>query len=297
MPTVDVLLVCYNQEGFIERTLRSVLAQRTTFDYRVVVADDCSKDGTIDIIKRMEQESGKEFVYLDRSTNLGISANYFRSFNACDSKYVAVMEGDDLWIDEYRLQKHIDFLEAHEDYVMSFNKLVVVNSDNESHVQPNFEDEDYDLGYHTVDGNILAESNVIGNFSACVYRTECLKKIDREIFMNGYDWIVNLKMSQFGKICCFLQPQSVYRLHSNGVWSRMSHADQLRDVIEAIERYDKLTDYQYSESFRKHSYKLKAELCAVERGEISGDQKRSPFSVVMNELRAFVSRLIAFVQK
>ena len=218
MATVDVLLVCYNQEKFIERTLRSVLSQKTTFDYKIVVADDCSKDATIDIIKRLEKESDKEFVYLDRNTNLGISANYYRSFNACDSKYVAVMEGDDLWIDEYRLQKHIDFLESHEDYSMTFNKIVTVTSDNLIHVQPNFEDEDYDLGYYTVDGEMLVSSNVIGNFSACVYRKENLNKVSKEIFMNGYDWIINLKMSQFGKMCCLLQPQSVYRIHTSGVW-------------------------------------------------------------------------------
>ena len=297
MATVDVLLVCYNQENYIERTLGSVLSQKTTFDFRVVVADDCSKDGTIDIIKRMEKESGREFLYLDRSVNLGTSANYLRSFNACDAKYVAVMEGDDLWIDDYRLQKHIDFLESHDDYVMSFNKIVVT-SDDDTHVQPDFEDENYDLGYHEVDGDMLAENNIIGNFSACVYRTEYVKKIDKEIFMSGYDWIVNLKMSQFGKICCLLQPQSVYRLHSGGVWSRMSRAEQINDILKAIEKYDQLTDNQYTDSFKKQSRILKAELCSIERdGKNADGEKKGALTTMKNEIRYFISRLIAFVQK
>ena len=305
MAKVDVLLICYNQEQFIEKTLRSILSQKTDFEYRVVVADDCSKDSTIEIVKNIEKESRKNFIYLDRSRNLGISENYYRSFNSCNSKYIAVMEGDDLWIDEYRLQKHVDFLESHIDYSMSFNKIVVTTSDNHTHIQPNFEKENYEEGYYTVDGDTLASSNVIGNFSACVYRTEYLKKIDKEIFMNGYDWIINLKMSQFGKICCFLQPQSVYRLHSNGVWSGMSHVDQLKDVINAIEKYDRLTNYEFSNSFKKHSSRLKAELHTIERDQRVNesapiDKNNKPtnaMTIVINEIRAFISRMIAFVRR
>ncbi len=301
MALVDVLLVCYNQEKYIEKTLRSILSQKTTFDYRVVVADDCSKDNTVNIIRRIEKECGKEFTYLDGSTNLGISGNYYRSFNSCDAKYVAVMEGDDYWIDEYRLQKHVDFLETHEDYSMSFNKIVVTTSDNHSHIQPVFDDEDYDKGYYKVDGNILAGSNVIGNFSACVYRAALLKTIEKEIFMNGYDWIVNLKMAQMGKICCLLQPQSVYRLHAGGVWSRMSRIDQIKDVLDAIERYDRLTDYEFTDSFKKHSSILKAELCSIEinkKPETPEEQKpMGAIALIKCELRIFILRLIAFVRR
>lgn len=306
MAVVDILLVCYNQEQFIEKTLYSVISQKTNFEYRVIVADDCSKDNTINIIKKIDDETNIEFVYLDRSTNLGISNNYYRSFNQCGSKYVAVMEGDDLWIDEYRLQKHIDFLEAHPDYSMTFNKIVTVTDDNNIHIQPDFKDEDYDRGYQTVDGNMLALSNVIGNFSACVYRTDYLKKIDKEIFMEGYDWIVNLKMSQLGKICCFLQPQSVYRIHVNGVWSGMSRIEQLKDTINAIKKYDQLTDYEFTESFKIHSNRLKAELYSRERYDKKsesgnpGDENskpRSAITLIMNEIRAIVSRLITLVQR
>ncbi len=300
MAFVDVLLVCYNQERYIEQTLRSVLSQKTTFDYRIVVADDHSLDDTMDIIRKVEKESGREFTYLDNSKNLGISANYYRSVNACDAKYVAIMEGDDFWIDEYRLQKHIDFLEARQDYSMSFNKIQVVTSDNKSHIQPMFEDEYFDKGFYRVDGKMLAMSNVIGNFSACVYRTELLKKLDEEIFMNGYDWIINLKMAQMGKICCMLQPQSVYRLHAGGVWSRKSRTEQIEDVLDAIERYDKLTDYEFTDSFKKHSSILKAELSSIENGGIQANSDQKPqgaVALIKCEMRMFLLRLIAFVRR
>ncbi len=62
---LNVLLVCYNASEFIEECVNSILMQKTDFDFNVIVADDCSTDDTLEKIKRLDESSAVEFVYLE----------------------------------------------------------------------------------------------------------------------------------------------------------------------------------------------------------------------------------------
>ena len=75
---LDILIISYNQEQYIAQAVESILMQRVSDDVqvRVIVADDCSKDNTLEIIKSYEEKSPFPFVYLAADTNLGISKNY-----------------------------------------------------------------------------------------------------------------------------------------------------------------------------------------------------------------------------
>ena len=75
--SVDVLLVTYNQERFISKAIESVLIQNVGEDVSVtiVVADDCSTDNTVDLIKAYQEKSPFPFIFLHRESNVGIASN------------------------------------------------------------------------------------------------------------------------------------------------------------------------------------------------------------------------------
>ena len=124
--TVDVVLVTYNQEKYIAQAVESILMQCVNDDLRVrvIVADDCSKDKTLEIIKSYEDKSPFPFFYLPSEQNMGIAANYKRAFEATEADFVAVMEGDDWWIDSHRIQKHIECFQNHKDCVLTKNNYL-----------------------------------------------------------------------------------------------------------------------------------------------------------------------------
>lgn len=124
--TLNVILVTYNHSKFIQDSLRGILFQKTNFDFDIIVADDYSTDDTLAQIREVEAKSTISFRYLSSERNLGISQNYRRAFEACDAKYVAVLEGDDFWTTPDRLQKHVDFLEHHYECAMSYNRFIRV---------------------------------------------------------------------------------------------------------------------------------------------------------------------------
>lgn len=121
----SILLVTYNHENYIIQAIESILEQKTTFGFEIVVADDCSNDNTLSIIQQYAQEYPGKFRILEKESNLGITLNYKRGFAACKGEYIAILEGDDFWTDPLKIQKHVDFLESNKACVMTFNQFVV----------------------------------------------------------------------------------------------------------------------------------------------------------------------------
>ena len=81
-PRVVVIVLTYNGRPFIEACLGSVLASRYP-EYRVVVADNASQDGTADFVR--SRFPSVEVVSFDR--NLGFSAGYNRAISSVREEY------------------------------------------------------------------------------------------------------------------------------------------------------------------------------------------------------------------
>ncbi|MPN32337.1 hypothetical protein SDC9_179815 [bioreactor metagenome] len=152
---------------------------------------------------------------MDAGENLGITKNYKRAFNACDAEYIAVIEGDDFWTDPYRLQKHVDFLDHHLECSMSFNRYI--RGDIEAVNYEVFPQGNFAGNYTLFTSRDIACENIIGNFSACVYRKTAIDTLPDALFeMTAYDWITNIMVGKNGMIGCLTDVMSFYRLHSAG---------------------------------------------------------------------------------
>lgn len=126
-PLVSILCLTYNHADFVVQALDSFLAQVTAFDVEIVVSDDCSSDGTVDILKHYQSRFGNRIQVLRSPVNVGVTRNFRRALNACRGKYVALCEGDDFWRGQDKLQMQVDFLDAHPDYVMAYHDATIVD--------------------------------------------------------------------------------------------------------------------------------------------------------------------------
>ena len=254
---LDIVLITYNHSNYIEEALESILLQETLFDFNIIIADDYSSDNTLEKIKKFEEENETSFIYLENNRNLGIMKNYQKAFNACQSKYVAVLEGDDRWVNKYRLQKHIDFLEEHFECSMSANQLIIKDNINNKYIFP----ENYNNSFYYISPHMLINDNKIGNFSACVYRNQNIKKIPDSFYaLKAYDWLFNILMCSYGLIGYINQPLSIYNLNQNGIWSSQTVKEKLYNQMIVIDDYNKYTDYVYNAEFIDLKNKLKKQL-------------------------------------
>lgn len=139
---LSVIFITYNHAPYVEKALRSVLNQKTDFPFEVVVGEDCSTDGTQEILRKIAAEYPEKSaekaddrqvrLYL-REENTGgrPTLNVYETAMRCNGKYIAYLEGDDYWCDEHKLQKQVDYLREHPEYIaVTHSNMMIDENDN-----------------------------------------------------------------------------------------------------------------------------------------------------------------------
>lgn len=109
-PDISVVMITYNHADYVEQAVRSILEQVHARTWELVIADDCSTDGTLRVIERI-RDGDDRIKLLPTDTNLGAQRNFRRVLEAATGRYVAVLEGDDYWVDPARLATQYELLE------------------------------------------------------------------------------------------------------------------------------------------------------------------------------------------
>jgi glycosyltransferase involved in cell wall biosynthesis/SAM-dependent methyltransferase len=120
---VSILCVTYNQSAFIIQTLSSFLEQKTNFRFEIVIGDDCSTDGTLDILRSWANRYPDVIKLLSGEPNVGPHLNWKRTYEACLGRYIAMCDGDDRWTDPLKLQKQFDYMESHKNCALTFGNV------------------------------------------------------------------------------------------------------------------------------------------------------------------------------
>lgn len=250
MPKISILLITYNHSSYIDEALASILRQDYEGEIDLIIADDASTDETIDIIRSYEVSDVRfKFRYLSNNNNIGITKNYQRAFAACESDYVAIMEGDDIWVHRSKLTKQVALLEEHAECVLCGSNYFVWNKDAGRYTLRTAVERS---GFMYMDTPHIIKDNLPGNFSACVYRVDVLRRLPAALFeIKAYDWAVNICASMHGLIAYIHEPLSAYRVHQKGAWSGLETVEKLSGQIEAARQYNVLTDKLYNKEFNE----------------------------------------------
>ena len=250
--TVNVGVLAYNHRKYIVDCLNSIIKQKGDFNLNIIICEDKSHDGTAQVIENYinNVEVGKNvtFEFLKSKKNLGMVKNLSRLLKACSkSKYTALIDGDDYWDDESKLQTHIEFMESHPQCSISFDDIIFFD---EKENKYNF----YNI-QQQIKGDILTTSditsiNFIANISCCFYYSKYFDQIPNEFFeMFVGDWMLNIQLSMFGEIGHVKKVMTVYRRNEKGIWNGMSEDDKNKQTIELIDAYNKFLNYTYNEQF------------------------------------------------
>ncbi len=215
---VDVNIAVYNHAPFLEKTLDSVLEQRTSFPFRLLIGDDFSTDGSIEILKRYERKFPDKILVIYQPKNLGLNSperNGIILLKESTAKYIALLDGDDYWTDNLKLQKQVDFMEANPDYSICYHLVDILNTEG------NLERETLNTLSvpHTYTLNDLAQGNIIHTPSV-LFRNGLIGEFP-EWFTKcaAADYVIHMLNASKGKIYFIPEGMAVYRIHSAGFWS------------------------------------------------------------------------------
>jgi glycosyltransferase involved in cell wall biosynthesis len=230
---LSVLQVTYNHEAFIEQSVRSVLAQKTNFDFEIVIGEDCSTDRTRTILDRLVKENPGQIRVIRREQNIGMQANFIDTYSRCTGTYLAILDGDDFWTDPTKLQKQVDWLDAHPDHSFCFHNVTILSADAEENGQlmgattPALKDRH---DYHIFD---LIRSQFIPSCSVVMRRDLVPNLPDWILKMHGVDWFLTLFAAAKGPFSRLDECMAVYRKHAGGAWTSLPEEKKLEAVQEA----------------------------------------------------------------
>lgn len=133
---VTVKTLVYNQAPYLRQCLDGIIKQKTNFRFEVIVHDDCSSDGSADIIHEYAEKYPNIIKPIFEKENQYSKVGFSGIDKIMDAyingKYIAFCEGDDYWTDMFKLQKQVDFLESHDDYGLVYTQFQVYNQQNGS---------------------------------------------------------------------------------------------------------------------------------------------------------------------
>jgi hypothetical protein len=233
-PLVSVAMITYNHEKFIAQAIEGVLMQETDFPIELVIGEDCSTDGTRQIVQRYAKARPDVIRLLLHETNVGMHANAKAVFAACRGEYIAACEGDDYWTCPDKLEIQVQLLER--EPAMSMCGHTAVNFDQ---VSGAFTDE-YPppaarAPIHWPESFVRFQC--FTRTSSVVIRSSMRsKKADSLKGLKMGDWPLFLLTSLNGPVGFIDRVMSCYRIHGGGVWTSSSEGAQCSATMEMWEQ-------------------------------------------------------------
>lgn len=208
-----ILSVCvrtHDQCNFIRKALDSVLQQHTQFSYEIMVSDDASTDGTIDVLKEYQATYPDKIHILLSETNIGGPKNLKRVIEASNAKYVTCLDGDDFYTDDYKLQKQVDILETHPEYAACFHNTWYADANGNLKGlfnRPNF---------HAIhDAHEFIRERWFVPIHSAVLRREYIEFPDWYNTVMNDDYVVHLSVAKHGPYFYMPDVMAAYRRHEN----------------------------------------------------------------------------------
>ena len=131
MELVSIIMPNYNGEKYSEESLKTVLNQ-TYKNWELLIIDDCSKDKSVEIIR--EKYNDKRIKLIELKENKGSSHARNIGLEISKGKYIAFLDSDDLWLDEF-LEKQVRFLKENE-VSLVYSSYYIIDENSEEILNP-----------------------------------------------------------------------------------------------------------------------------------------------------------------
>ena len=257
-PVVSVDMITYNHGPYIRQAIEGVLQQEVDFPYELVIGEDCSTDGTREIVFEYQKKYADIIRVITSEQNVGAHKNALRTEKACRGKYIAWCEGDDYWHHPRKLQKQFDYLEGHTECGLVFSDYNVYDVKSQKRIQNYMRWKRHHMPlsldfYDLMRGPcpILTCTVVVrrGLLERVVDSDPILYQSDRFLLGDTQRWV---EISYLSKLFCLEDSTAVHNLLSESVTRSKDVRKRLRFALSSKEVFLYLCDkYSLPTSIRK----------------------------------------------
>ena len=231
-PKVSVFVLTYNHVDWIGRALDSALAQEAPFPYEILVADDCSSDGTREVVREYERRHPERISTFLPEVNRGVEGIWLAAAQRCRGEYVAILEGDDYWTSPSKLAKQAALLDARPRWISCFHRATLFHDDESAPPRP---------ATPAFDRDVFALDDLIRScfipFLTLMFRRRALAETPDWLFSYAwFDWLFHVYCARQGQIGLLDEDMAAYRVHGGGNWSARDRSAQLEQDLRVYER-------------------------------------------------------------
>lgn len=261
---VSINCITYNHEKYIRKAIESFLMQKTSFEYEIIIGEDCSSDGTKGIIMEYVEKYPEKIRIITSDNNVGARENARRIFHASNGKYIAVCEGDDYWIDPYKLQKQFDYMENNLECGLVFSNVKYLN-DKTKKIKINkvLEEKKFYLEDVILNGGGFIPTCTI------MYRKYLMNKPPRfykEASIGDYP--LQIICSLYGHVYCLRDFTAIYRVDVNNSWTnkelknmnKSKLISSKKKIIDVLDMFNNYTDNKYINIINKAKLPLEFDI-------------------------------------
>lgn len=238
---VTVYCLAYNHEKYIAECIESVVNQKTSFSFQLVIHDDASTDNTQKIIMNYQKKYPDIIIPIFQDANqYSKGIKIYKEFiePSIDTEYIAVCEGDDFWSDNYKLQMQYDYMQNNPDCSLCVHNTERVDEDGtpkKIFFNSSMNDREYDA--HDI---IEAKGGGLFHTSSFFYRYSDRLNMPNEFIMKGAgDYSLSIYLSTIGKVHYIGKVMSCYRDGSNNSWVQR----QLRSIEKQVNTNSRIINY------------------------------------------------------
>ena len=241
---VSVWMTAYTHEKYLAQCLDSVLMQKTDFDFEIILGEDCSKDRTREIAIDYQKKYPDKIKLFLPEKNIGMMQMDVATHGLCKGDFLALMNGDDYWTDENKLQIQADFLDKNPDTVMCYHRAVVENEES---------GESFETVYLESTDILPVESLLLG-YNPIMTPTVMIRNIislpEWYSSMPYGDMLTYLLLAQKGKIRYIDRLMSLYRIHPGGNWQGETIYNNLLKDLSFYRVMNEKLGYKYNDQIR-----------------------------------------------
>jgi len=157
---LTVIVPTYNHEKYVEECIDSILRQKTLFNFKILISDDYSTDTTYDIIQKYKHIPNV-IIHRTEKNEGPVPFRISNLVQKVNSEFVTFLDGDDYYLDDYKLQKQIDFLRNNPEYVIHSTGWYITAEDSKHYSRPKEElfmrslEEEVTLQDNSIDANYV----------------------------------------------------------------------------------------------------------------------------------------------
>lgn len=232
MPKVSALLTTCDRGGVLIKAVESLHAQSLS-DWELIIVDDSANSETAEAVKQFSSDARIKYFHREKKGSIANASNF--GLARATGEYVAILDDDDWWIDQKKLEKQIAFLETHPEYAGCGGGIVAVNPEGKELFKTLKPREDADIRNRALYANPMANSTT-------VFRRAAAEKAGNydETLKQFADWDFWLKLGTVGKLYNFPEYFTSYM-----VWERGASFSKQRESAQAAFRIVKRHKGEY----------------------------------------------------